>query len=126
MNKHIQIVGILHIVSGLLNLAVAAILFVMFSVAGGIALSQGEHGAAGIVGIVGLLIGVFLALLSLPGIIGGAGLLAEKAWAGILVIIVGVFHLFSFPFGTALGIYTLWALLREDCPLRGGRPLSAH
>jgi hypothetical protein len=116
MKTHIQIVAILHIASGVLNLIGAAVILAVFGVAGGITVSQGEHGAAGIIGIVGLLIGVLLAVLGLPGIIGGFGLLAQKNWARILVIIIGILSLFNFPLGTALGVYTLWALLREDVP----------
>jgi len=38
------------------------------------------------------------------------GLLQRKSWARVLAIIFGVMALLKFPFGTALGIYTLWVL----------------
>jgi hypothetical protein len=114
MKTHRQITAILHIVLGALGLIAAFLVFVFFGIAGGIAFSEGEHAAASIVGILGLLVAGFLALLALPGIIGGLGLLAEKSWARILLIVVGALHLLNFPFGTVLGIYTLWALLSED------------
>jgi hypothetical protein len=40
--------------------------------------------------------------------IAGAGLLLGKPWALTLALVMGCFKLFSFPFGTALGIYTIW------------------
>jgi hypothetical protein len=116
MKTHIKIVAILHIIFGAMSLIGAVVIITVFGVAGGIAASQGEPGAAGIVGIVGLLIAGMLALISLPGIIGGVGLLGERNWARILVMIVGILHLFNFPIGTALGIYTLWALLSHEVP----------
>ncbi len=114
MNTHVKIVAVLHIVGGVLCLIAAIAIFALFGVAGGIVISQGQHEAATVIGIVAMLIGGFLAILALPGIIGGWGLLAGKQWARVLVIVLGVLHLVNFPFGTALGIYTLWALLWSE------------
>ena len=60
--------------------------------AGGKVIWQGEHGADTVIGIVALLIGGFLAVLALPGIIGGWGLLAQKEWGRVLVIVLGILH----------------------------------
>ena len=45
------------------------------------------------------------------GIIAGVGLLQRAPWARILALIMGFLSLISFPFGTALGIYTIWVLM---------------
>jgi hypothetical protein len=45
------------------------------------------------------------------GIITGWGLLQRQSWARMLAIVFGCFSLLDIPFGTALGIYTLWVLL---------------
>jgi hypothetical protein len=58
--------------------------------------------------------GGFLVILSVLGIIAGCGLLARQPWARTMAIIFGCFALMSFPFGTALGIYTLWVLGSSD------------
>jgi zinc-ribbon domain len=42
------------------------------------------------------------------------GLFQRQPWARTLGIIVGVIALLRIPFGTALGIYTLWVLAPED------------
>ena len=55
-----------------------------------------------------------LLVLGLPGIIAGAGLLKFRPWARILGIIISALDLIHFPFGTALGVYGLWALLSRD------------
>jgi hypothetical protein len=44
----------------------------------------------------------------------GIGLLMRQSWARVAALIVGGISLLSIPFGTALGIYTLWVLLPSD------------
>lgn|SRR5689334_14913283 len=53
---------------------------------------------------------IFLVGAGISGVIGG-GLLARQSWARMLAIIFGGLSLLDIPFGTALGIYTLWVLL---------------
>jgi len=113
MKKHIQIVAALHIAWGVLSLLGAIVVFIVFGVAGSIVVSQGEHQAAGILGIIAIALCSFLAVLALPGIIGGWALLTGRSWGRLLVLVLGFLHLINIPFGTALGIYTIWVLLRE-------------
>jgi hypothetical protein len=113
MKKHIQIVAALHIALGAISLLGAIVVFAVFGIAGSIVVSQGERQAAGILGIVAVALGSFLAVLALPGIIGGWALFSGRSWGRPLVLVLGCLHLLNIPFGTALGIYTLWALLHE-------------
>jgi len=48
------------------------------------------------------------------GFVVGWGLLQREPWARILTIILAFLALFNIPFGTALGIYTLWVLLPAE------------
>ncbi len=116
MKTHIQIVAILHIALGAMSLLGAIAVFAFMGMAGGIVLSQGEHQAAGIIGIIAVALGSFLAVIALPGIIGGWALLTGRSWGRPFVLVLGVLHLINVPFGTALGVYTLWALLSEPQP----------
>jgi hypothetical protein len=59
-------------------------------------------------------IGLSLCAISAVGLLAGWGLLTWKSWARILAIVLGVLNLINFPFGTALGIYTLWVLLPAE------------
>ncbi len=61
-----------------------------------------------------IFIGVVLLVKSAAGIIAGAGLLQRQAWSRILAILLGCVSLINIPFGTALGIYTLWVLLSPN------------
>ena len=45
------------------------------------------------------------------GFVVGWGLLQREAWARIVALVLAFISLFNIPFGTALGVYTLWALL---------------
>jgi len=45
------------------------------------------------------------------GLVAGWGLLERQPWARMLAIVLGAISLVDVPFGTALGIYTLWVLL---------------
>ncbi|MEO6806974.1 MAG: hypothetical protein ABI286_03260 [Edaphobacter sp.] len=50
---------------------------------------------------------VFTAALAL---VAGYGLLNRRPWGRIVAIIAAILMLIKIPFGTALGIYTLWVL----------------
>jgi serine/threonine protein kinase len=113
---HIQIVAALHICFGAVTLLGAIAVFVGLGIPFGITLSEGDTEAPKILGIVGFFIVGFLTVLSLPGIVGGWGLLAGRTWGKLVILVLSVFHLFNIPFGTALGIYSFWALLRDSQP----------
>ena len=56
-------------------------------------------------------IGAMLMLKGVLGLIAGWGLLDRQPWARMLAIVLGFLSLIHMPFGTAIGIYTLWVLL---------------
>lgn len=62
----------------------------------------------------GLLIFLFILLISLPGLAAGIGLLKFYGWARIIMLIVAFLDLPWFPLGTLLGGYTLWVLLSQE------------
>ena len=59
-------------------------------------------------------IGMTFLILAGIGIAAGCGLLARQPWARMLAIIFGAFSLIDIPFGTAIGVYTLWVLLPAE------------
>lgn len=62
----------------------------------------------------GLLFGtIFLAVFGVIHLILAWSLFQRESWARVLGIVIGCLALLRFPFGTALGIYTLWVLLPE-------------
>ena len=113
METHVKVLGWLWIIMGALGLLGALCAFV--GIAGG-GLISGDQDAIIATSITSTAICGFVFLVSIPNIIAGIGLLKYKSWARILAIILGVLNLFAFPIGTALGIYTLWALLNKETP----------
>jgi zinc-ribbon domain/Predicted membrane protein (DUF2127) len=55
--------------------------------------------------------GFIVAIFAVLQFIAGWGLLERRPWARILALVLAFLALLRFPFGTALGIYTLWVLL---------------
>lgn len=124
--RHYTIVAIIHIVYaslGMLFGLVAVLLLLGLS----IPLSLEGPGMSELV-ILRVLVLIFIAVMvvaTFPALIGGIGLLKKQPWARIVLLIVAVFDLVSFPIGTAIGIYTLWALWepvggRERVGVRSG------
>lgn len=111
MDIHTRIVAVLHIVFGALGVAVP----LFFGLAlGGVAAFMPDVRIPGIAfGLGALFLGFFI-LLALVDVIAGIALLKGSRNARVFVIVIGALGLFSFPWGTLLGIYTLWALLRKQ------------
>ena len=81
MNIHVKVIAVLHILSRVLGLIAAIVIFAVFG-CGSRVILQVEHGAATVIGIVAILIGAFLAVLALPGIIGGWGYSRRRSGRG--------------------------------------------
>jgi hypothetical protein len=59
-------------------------------------------------------IGFLFVAAAVVGLIAGWGLIQRESWARMLAIVTGCLNLVDVPFGTALGIYTLWVLLPAE------------
>ncbi len=57
--------------------------------------------------------GVLVVGLALAALIAGIGLLARKAWARVLGIVVSVFMVLNIPIGTLVGAYALFVLMQD-------------
>ena len=125
MEKHVTVVGVLHIGMGALWLLAAvgvlAMAPIIFASTVGPGAISGDPEALGVLTAIGsglglffLGVGVFVALLAIPGIVGGIGVLRLKPWARYLVMVLAVFDLFRIPIGTAVGVYTIWAMVQDE------------
>jgi len=59
-------------------------------------------------------VGFFWVAIAGIGVVAGWGLLERRPWARMLTIVLGCFGLLEVPFGSALGVYTLWVLLPAE------------
>lgn len=107
---HVNLVGWLNILSGALTLALACLAAVFFT---GIGMVTNDPVAFQILSVVGWVGGGFLAVLAVPGLIAGIGLVMRQNWARYLGLIIGVFSLVNFPIGTVIGGYTIFVLLQD-------------
>jgi hypothetical protein len=118
MAQHVKILGILHIIYGALGVFVGLLaLLIMGGIAGMVGVTDHSPDSAlaiPILGGIGALVFFILLAISLPGIIVGFGLLHFKPWARLLTLVLSALELFSIPFGTALGIYGFWVLLKPE------------
>ncbi len=112
MDRHINLIAILWIVFGGLSLTIG---FFGFLLLFGISFipDMGPE-APFILRTVGSIAVFFFALLGIPKIFAGIGLLKKKEWGRVLTLIVSFISLLNIPFGTALGIYSIVILVKEE------------
>ena len=111
MLTHVKVLAWLHIIYGLFTACIAILVF------GGMLVGSMFSGSLmGMIGgsILGGFLGIFLGARGALSLVAGWGLLTLRPWARILTIVLGILSLFSFPFGTILGVYTLWVLFSSD------------
>ena len=124
MERHLTAVAALHVGLSILGGLIGIFIFVLLT---GIGAATQEKEAFLILSTIGTGVGVFFIVLSVPGIIGGIGLFKRKEWSRILVLIISAIDLLNIPFGTALGIYSIWVLVQQDTiRLFRLHPLRSH
>ena len=125
MESHKKVLGILFIVLASLQILVMLLLALLFTTIFAFAIRQADPADSQILELIMNLAryipGLIIIFIALPGLLAGIGLLAKQSWAMIFALIMGCLNLFSFPFGTALGIYTIW-VYSEDQRLAKAHP----
>ena len=117
METHKRVLGILYIISGSLHILVwifvSTLLTILFPVIFENANILQEWVLVWILPFIRAIAVFAIMLFSIPSIIGGWGILSGKKWSMTLVLVLGCFKLFSFPIGTALGVYTIWVYTED-------------
>lgn len=111
MEKHINIVGILHIIMGALGILTGLLIYTILHLIGDF---SDDAQANMVLSIVATVLAAIMIICSFPGIIGGVGVMKRKQWGRILILIISILNLINFPFGTALGVYSIWALVQPE------------
>ncbi|MCA1615601.1 MAG: hypothetical protein LC800_16165 [Acidobacteria bacterium] len=113
---HNKMLGIMHLIYGGFFALMTFLMFVMAIFIGGIfsSLPREPDGppAAFIWGILAFMV-VIYGVLSLPSLVAGYGMLKRRSWARVAAIVASVLSAISFPFGTALCVYSLWFLFGD-------------
>ena len=111
MEHHIKTLGILFVIWGILSILFGLFIIMLFAMGG---IISGEREAMLVLTIIGSIIGGFALITGIPEIMSGVGLLKFKRWSRILAIIMAAINIIDLPFGTALGIYALWVLVKPE------------
>lgn len=119
MSRHIDLLGVLFMVWGLLTtlvgvstlaLGVGAIALITSASRGG----EGGQFAAGLTAAIFTTLAVIAILWGAAHVVVGVPLRQRRHWARLLALMLGSVDLILLPYGTALGVYTLWVLLHEE------------
>lgn len=117
MVAHVDFIGILFIVWGLLTtligvstlaLGVGAVALIASSRAGG------GQVAAGVTAAVFTTLAVIAIIWGAAHVVVGVPLRQRRPWARHVALMLGSVDLVLLPYGTALGVYALWVLLTEQ------------
>ena len=123
-DNHGRIAAGLHIAIAVFDLLVLAAVALFL---GGTAALVGDSGGADVArvaGFIGAILGALLAVLALVSVaqlVAGILYLRGSPAARLWLVVFSAFMLLHFPFGTAVGAYSLWALLRPEA-IPQGRP----
>ena len=116
VDQHVRVAAWLHIGLGALWVCIWGFFGLFFGVFGAIvgAASHGQ-GAAVLAWIAGFGLTMLMFVLAFPvlEIVGGVMLLSGSTAGRVITILFSVVELINVPFGTVVGVYSLWALLRE-------------
>ena len=111
VQRHIQLLSILWFVYSFFTLLGGGVLLVLANTLL-VHLGRGEmRDVPGFLQPLLTFIAIFVLAKALAGFAAGWGLLQRERWARAVALVLGFLSLLDPPFGTALGIYTLWVLL---------------
>lgn len=118
LDNHKRILGIVYLISGVLSVLGMLLLNAFLSVIFSFALqevNEDERRAVEFALSIAQYVPMFVILFfSIPTLIAAYGLLTRKTWATLFALIVGCLKLFSFPIGTAMGVYSIWIWSEEQ------------
>ena len=115
---HIDLLGLLFILWGVMTMLVGASTLALGVVAAALMSSAGQRGgggqfAAGLTAAAFMLLAVIALVLGSAHIVVGMPLRKYRHWSRLAALMLGSVDLLLLPYGTAVGAYALWVLLRE-------------
>ena len=111
VQEHVRLLGILWLAISALNAMGGVAVYI---VANTIFAPGNELGAPGFLHPLLSVVSIFILAKAALGFLAGWGLSQREPWARMLVLVLAFISLFNVPFGTAVGVYSLWVLLPGD------------
>ena len=118
MSSHVDLLGVLFMIWGVLTMLIGASTLALGIAAAALIASGGRAGGGQFAA--SLMAATFMTLAVLALIWGAVHLMVgtlvrrHRYWSRHAAIMLGTVDLLLLPYGTALGVYSLWTLLRED------------
>ena len=113
LERHLRTLGFLWMVIGALFL-IPAVALILLGNTVHVVIHNREPFSAALGPLLFNLIGGSFLILAAGGACVGLGLMQRRPWARVAALVLGVLAIFHPPFGTALGVYTLWVLLADE------------
>jgi hypothetical protein len=117
MNSHVDFVGVLFIIWGLLTTLVGLSTLALGVGAVALIASAGRGGsqfAAGLTAAIFTTMAIIAMVWGAAHVVVGVPLRRRRPWARLIALVLGSADLLLLPYGTALGVYALWVLLSEQ------------
>jgi hypothetical protein len=117
MDQHRKVLGIIYVVTACLQIMGLLILSMVFSTI--LALVKDNVAPSElwitelVFNLLRILPWIIVIFISIPSVIAGIGLLNKQRWALVMALILGCIKLFSFPIGTAIGVYSIWVYVES-------------
>lgn len=119
MKKHVDLVGLLFMLWGGMCLLLSVSLL-SIGVAASVLGAAVDRTVSGNTLTAGIVAAVFFTLAALGLVFGlthlwvGSRLRRFREWARAFAIVLAIVDLVCIPFGTGLGVYALWTLLKDE------------
>lgn len=118
MAAHVDFLGVLFIVWGLLTTLVGVSTLAL-GIGAASLITSSAHGdgaqvAAGVTAAIFTALAVIAIVWGAAHVVVGVPLRLKRSWARMMALMLGSVDLLLLPYGTALGVYALWVLLSEN------------
>jgi hypothetical protein len=117
MPVHVELLGVLFVLWGAMTTMIGASTLALAVAAASLIASASDQGgrfAAGLTAATFTALGIIALLWGVTHIAVGFPVRQRRPWSRLAAIVLGSMDLVLLPYGTVLGCYTLWTLLRED------------
>jgi hypothetical protein len=117
--SHVELAGILFVIWGLLTTVLGGSTLALGIAVASLIKSAGRVGgnrqfAAGVTAAAFTTLAVIAIVWGVAHVIVGVVLRRRRPWARLVALMFGSVDLVLLPYGTALGVYSLWVLLNDE------------
>jgi hypothetical protein len=115
VTTHVDLLGVLFIIWGLLTTLIGVSTLALGVAAAALVASRsgGSQVAAGVTAAAFTTLAVMAIIWGVIHVVVGVPLRRRQAWARLVALMLGSVDLVLLPYGTALGVYAMWVLLNE-------------